>query len=251
MRRDRAARGEADPILLDRAFDECLDRLKDIPRSFHRTLLIGCPSPMWPARMGSIAGTVDVFDPGKIFAERANGVHIQEDRHDFGECRYDLCLAIGTLDSVNDLPLALRTIARALKPDAPLIGAIAGGNSLPALRSALIEAGRFEGRVVARTHPRIDPPTLARLLAAAGFGMPVIDVDRVRLRYRDLDTLVRDLRAMAATSVLAPPAHPMSKNELQLARRMFEEQGDGGRTEEVVEILHFLAWAQQSRKAAN
>ena len=45
--------------------------------------------------------------PDALFASQAGGTQVEEDRHDFGEARYDLCLAIGTLDTVNDLPLAL------------------------------------------------------------------------------------------------------------------------------------------------
>jgi hypothetical protein len=251
LRRDRASRIGPDLLLLDRAFDECLDRLRDIPRPFDRALLIGCPSPDWPSRLAAIAGTVDVRDPGAFFATRAGGLQIEEDRSDLGNGQYDLCVAVGTLDTVNDLPFALRLICRALVPDAPLIGAMAGGNSLPTLRGALIEAGRHEGRIVARTHPRIDAATLAQLLTAAGFDMPVVDVDRVRLRYTGLDALVCDLRSMAATSVLAQRAPPMSRIELERTRQAFQAQANDGRTEEILEILHFLGWTQQSRKAAN
>ena len=230
--------------MFDRAFDECLDRLRDIPRNFDRALLLGCPSRDWRSRLLAIAGEVDVRDPGAHFAAQAGGIQVEEDRQDFGTGQYDLCVAIGTLDSVNELPLALRLIGRSLKTDAPLIGAIAGGNNLPALRAALIEAGRYEGRIVARSHPRIEAASLAQLLASAGFNMPVVDVDRVRLRYPDLDALIHDLRSMGATSVLAQRPPPISRAELQIARQAFQDRGSDGRTEEVVEILHFLAWAQ-------
>ncbi len=179
-----------------------------------------------------------------MFAKQAGGTQVEEDRHDFGEARYDLCLAIGTLDTVNDLPLALNLIRRSLRPDAPFIGAIVGGNSLPALRASLIEADRAKGRVVARTHPRIEPASLAQLLVAAGFAMPVVDVDRVRLRYECLDDLVRDLRAMAATAVLADRPPALSKIGASRARDAFAERADKGKTEEIVEILHFLAWTK-------
>jgi hypothetical protein len=244
LRRDRAARMGPEMFLFDRAFDECLDRLRDIPRNFDRALLLGCPSPDWRSRLLTIAGDVDVGDPGAHFAAVAGGIQVDEDRQDFGTGRYDLCVAIGTLDTVNDLPLALRLIGRSLRLDAPLIGAIAGGNSLSALRAALIEAGRYEGRIIARSHPRIDAASLAQLLASAGFGMPVVDVDRVRLRYPDLDALVHDLRSMGATSVLAQRPPPLSRAELQHCRQAFADRGSDGRTEEIVEILHFLAWAQ-------
>ena len=231
-------------FLFDRAFDECLDRLRDIPRNFDRALLLGCPSPDWRSRLLTIAGDVDVGDPGAHFAAVAGGIQVDEDRQDFGTGRYDLCVAIGTLDTVNDLPLALRLIGRSLRLDAPLIGAIAGGNSVPSLRAALIEAGRHEGRIVARSHPRIEPASLAQLLASTGFNMPVVDIDRVGLRYSSLDALVHDLRSMGATSVLAQRPPPITKAALQLARQAFEARGSDGRTEEIVEVLHFLAWAQ-------
>lgn len=244
LRRDRAARAGSDPFLLNRAFEECLDRLRDISRPFARALMLGSPSPDWPRQLRTIAHEVDVIDPGLLYAEQASGAQAEEDRHDFGEKRYDLCVAIGTLDTVNDVRLALQSIGRALRPDAPLIGAIAGGNSLPKLRASLIEAGRSTGRVAGRTHPRIEPATLAQLLNAAGFAMPVVDVDRIRLRYENLDKLVRDLRSMAATNILVQRPPVMSKNEALQARMAFSALGNDGRTEEVVEILHFLAWTK-------
>jgi hypothetical protein len=242
MRRDRAARAGPEMFLFDRAFDDCIERLQVIARPFERALLIGCPSPVWPQRLLQIAGDVDVVDPGSRFSQAANGKQADEDRFDFGEEQYDLCLAIGTLDSVNDLPLALQLIGRALQADAPFIGAMAGGNSLATLRASLIEAGRAVGRIVGRAHPRIDPSSLAQLLTSAGFSMPVVDIDRVTIRYANLDDLARDLRAMGASSVLAERPPNFKKSEVLHLRQAFLEAGEAGRTEEIVEILHFLGW---------
>lgn len=242
LRRDRAARMGPEMFLLNRAFEDCLDRLRDIPRKFDHALLVGCPAPAWPGLLGQFAGKVDVVDPGAAFAASANGTQVEEDRFDFGEERYDLCLAVGTLDTVNELPLAFQLLNRALTPGSPLIGAIAGGNSLPVLRACLIDAGRSVGQVVARAHPRIEPSSLAGLLLAAGFEMQVVDIDRVRLRYKSLDELVRDLRAMGATSVLNSRPAAFSRAEAAAVRRAFDERRNGERVEEMVEILHFLGW---------
>lgn len=246
LRRDRAARLDGDIFLLQRAFDECLDRLGEIARRFDSALLIGCPSKDWPQRLRSHASQIEVLDPGMQFAISAGGKPVEEDWHDFGVARFDVCIAIGTLDTVNDLPLALHNIRRALRPDAPLIGVFAGGNSLPALRAALIEADRASGHAVARTHPRIEAPSLAGLLAAAGFSMPVVDIDRVHLRYRDVGDLVRDLRAMAATGTLADRPPPMSKSAARSLSRAFTAAGEGGRTDEFVELIHFIGWAPRN-----
>ena len=244
LRRDRAAHIGPEMFLYDRAFGDCLERLQDISRHFERALLIGCPSPEWPDRLRPIVNQVDVVDPGLHFAQAAHGKQAEEDGFDFGEDRYDLCVAIGTLDSVNDLPLALHMIGRALRNDAPFIGAIAGGNSLATLRSSLIEAGRALGRIVGRAHPRIDPSSLGQLLSTAGFSMPVVDIDRVTLRYATLGDLLVDLRAMGATAVMTKRPPAFTKSEAALLQEAFSQAGENGRTDEVVEILHFLCWSQ-------
>ena len=244
LRRDRAARLGPELFLSDRAFEECLDRLRDLAQPFERALLIGCPSADWPVQLRAVVGEVEILDPGSLFADRCGGAQVEEDRHDFGDERFDLCIAVGTLDTVNDLPLALQLLRRALRPNSPLIGAIVGGNSLPALRSSMIEGGRAVGRVVARSHPRIEASSLAGLLSAAGFAMPVVDVDRLRIRYQSLDALARDLRRMGMTSILTSRAPALRKAELDAARKSFAAQGIEGRTEEIVEILHFVGWRQ-------
>lgn len=250
MARDRAAVQGPELFLLTRAFEDCLDRIAAIRRRFTRALLVGCPDPTWPARLGAMVDTVDVADPGPRFAAAAGGMQVDEDRHDFGEGRYDLVIAIGTLDSVNDLPVALGLLRRAMRDDACFIGAIAGGDTLPSLRAAMLAADRAKGFAAARVHPRIDGPTLSGLLGAAGFVTPVVDVDRVSLSYPGLDRLVADLRAMGASSQLTRRAPPLGKAGLAAARAAFAALGDGERARENVEILHFLGWTPPSGQAA-
>ena len=45
LRRDRAALIGPELFLYNRAFEDCLDRLRDIPRKYERALLLGCPAP--------------------------------------------------------------------------------------------------------------------------------------------------------------------------------------------------------------
>ena len=72
----------------------------------------------------------------------------------------------------------------------------------------------------------------------------MVDVDRVRTRYRDLHSLARDLRGMAATSLLAGDRPYLSKAAVRRADQAVRDLGTDGRTEESIEILHFLGWAQ-------
>jgi hypothetical protein len=247
LRRDRAARLGPELVLLDRAFDDCLDRVTAIARRFERALLIGVPSPDWVERLRAHAATIDAIDPGPLFAAACSGTAAQEDRHDFGEERFDLAIAVGTLDTVNELPLALQLIRRAMRPDAPMLGAIAGGESLPALRAAMIAADRATGGVAPRTHPRINPSSLAGLLGDAGFIMPVVDIDRVNLRYRSLTALVRDLRTMGATNMLSERAPGRGRTWAARAAAAFAAQARDGLTEERIDILHFIGWSPSGK----
>jgi NADH dehydrogenase [ubiquinone] 1 alpha subcomplex assembly factor 5 len=243
LRRDRAARLGADPFLLDRAFEDCVERLGSIRKDFSSALLVGCANPAWAERVRNFCGRVDAFDPGRLFAERAHGRKALESGLPVVPGDYDLCIAIGTLDTVNDLPDVLLRLRLALEPDALLIGAMAGGNTLPMLRSAMRAADEAMGRAAPHVHPRIDPPALANLLSSAGFAMPVVDIDRVKVSYGSFLALVRDLRAMAATNVLRERGSTsLSRSALLAAERSFVAAGAGGRTLEEVEILHFAAW---------
>lgn len=244
MRRDRAARLGPESFLFERAFDDCLDRLAVIRRQFASVLLLGCPDPSWKQRLEAVTGKVDVVDPGALFAAAAGGHRIVEDRWDPEPRSYDLCVAVGTLDSVNDLPRALVTLRFCLANDGLLLGALAGGDTLPQLRIALRAADMAVGGASPHVHPRIEPSALGGLLTGAGFEMPVVDVDRVQVSYRALDQLIADLRGMGATNVLAQrPRRPVLKAARAAASAMFAACGDGDRTVETFEILHFAAWA--------
>lgn len=243
LRRDRACRAGAELFLHERAFDDCLDRLRLVRRRFRSALLIGCPDANWPERLMEFAERVDAHEPGPSFARAAGAGTIVEDECALQQDGYDLCVAVGTLDTVNDLPKALARIRKSLIADAMFLGALAGGEMLPQLRLAMRAADQAAGIAVPHVHPRIEAAMLAPLLAAAGFVDPVVDVDRVQASYESLAKLVRDLRAMGATNVLTERSRsPLSKAAYQAAAEAFSSAGRDGRTVETFEILHFAAW---------
>lgn len=243
MRRDRAARHGPELFLLERAFDDCLERIALFDRQFSRALLIGCPEPRWRERVARFASNVDARDPGQAFAAAAAGETIVEDAWEPPAQVYDLVLAVGTLDTVNDLPLALRLIRYAMGADALLIGALSGGDTLPQLRAAMRAADALSGAAAPHVHPRIEPSALSPLLVDAGFVRPVVDLDRVQAAYRSLDRLVADLRGMGTANLLRERPPALSRQQFRAAQRAFFEAGDGQRTTETFEIIHFAAWS--------
>jgi len=127
LRRDRAFRRGGELFLLERVFEDCLDRLGLLRQGFGSALLIGCPDPAWPHRLRDFAREVAVLDPGRCFAQAAGGSCVVEDELEVAAERHDLCVAVGTLDTVNDLPRALTRIRASLAPGAFFLGAFAGG----------------------------------------------------------------------------------------------------------------------------
>jgi NADH dehydrogenase [ubiquinone] 1 alpha subcomplex assembly factor 5 len=251
LRRDRAARIGPELFLLERAFADCLDRLALVQRRFDRGLLIGCPDPEWPKRLCEFVDDVEVRDPGRLFANAAAGDSIVEDGWTSPPDSYDLVLAIGTLDTVNDLARALKSVCRSLHAESLFLGAFSGGDTVPQLRAAMLAADLVTGVASPHVHPRIEASALAPLLSHAGFVMPVVDVDRVRVAYSSLDRLIADLRRMCATNLLSARSREnLSKPALAAARRCFVEAGDGDRTVETFEILHFAAWTPAAFPAA-
>jgi hypothetical protein len=242
MRRDRAARRGAELFLHERAFEDCLERLLIMNRRFDRALLIGCPDPAWPHRLQALAGEIDVRDPGSLFATAAGGAPIVEDLWEPPAEMFDLVLALGTLDTVNDLPLALQLVRYAMRADGLLIGALAGGETLPRLREAMRAADALSAGAAPHVHPRVEPAALSTLLGNAGFVRPVVDVDRVQVSYRSLGRLVADLRAMGAGNCLRQRPPRLTRDQYGAAARAFSGAGYGERTAETFELVHFACW---------
>ena len=245
LRRDRAAARFGDADYLHRLVaDEIMERLDLVSRDFARALDLGCAGGYLGARLRERGIDVVAADSGLAFAAAADGIVCDEDLLPFADASFDLVVSVGTLDSVNDLPGALVLIRRALKPDGLFLGAFAGAGSLPKLRAAMLAADAAEGGAAPRIHPQIDVRAAGDLLARAGFTLPVADCLGLDVRFPGLMPLVRDLRAMGATNVLASrSARPLGRHALAAAMAEFESLADlDGKTAERFEIVHMLGW---------
>jgi hypothetical protein len=69
-----------------------------------------------------------------------------------------------------------------------------------------------------------------------------VDVDRAAVSYASLDRLVADLRAMGSTNLLSARPRFIGRSARAAALADFAAAGEGGRTVERFEILHFAAW---------
>jgi hypothetical protein len=107
-------------------------------------------------------------------------------------------------------------------------------------------ADAVTGAAAPHVHPRVEASALAPLLEAAGFNQPVVDVERVSVSYVSFERLIGDLRAMGSTNVLTERPHFVGRAARQAAASAFVDAGDGSRTTEKFEILHFAAWTSSN-----
>lgn len=206
-RRRRAASGRAH-FLLQRCAEDLAERLLDINRCFSRALVLGDPEILTHLRPLIPTEKLPVIDvrPGPL----------QEDLG-LPEQRYDIVIAPLVLHRCQDIPGALIQMRRALVPDGVVLAAALGGQTLTELRQALYQTDQeLHGGVSPRVSPMIDLSQAASLLGRAGLKLPVVDTDRVTVRYKALSTLLSDLRDMGETHAL------QSRNPAYVGREYWE-----------------------------
>ena len=191
VRQARAIARGPTTFLIDRVATELGERLSAVLRRFDVAADLGTPT---DAVRRALAAS------GKVGTIAA--VKVDEEALPFANGSLDLVVSALALQFVNDLPGTLIQIRRALRPDGLLMAALVGGESLNELRAAFAAAeSEIEGGISPRVAPFADVRELGGLLQRAGFALPVIDSEKVVVRYDSVFGLMRDLRGMGATNV--------------------------------------------------
>jgi NADH dehydrogenase [ubiquinone] 1 alpha subcomplex assembly factor 5 len=247
LRRDRAAVRFADhDFLIEHMADELTERLAMVTRDFDRALLLGSHDGRIAGRFAAPGRRIVNADPGFAFARASGGVQCDEDRLPFADASFDLVVAVGTLDSVNDLPGALALVRRILRPDGLFLGAFVGAGSLGWLKGATLAAdSATSGGVVPRIHPQVDVRAAGDLLSRAGFALQVADGERLDVGYGDPIRLIHDLRGMAATNILAQRTRtaPGRAWLTELFAQFQAKAGPDGRLRESFDLVYLSGWA--------
>jgi SAM-dependent methyltransferase len=218
-------------------------------RRFERAVDLGTPTDALRRVLaaGDKIATLVAASPAVTSEASSLAVVADEETLPFADASLDLVVSALALQFVNDLPGTLIQIRRALKPDGLLLAAMIGGDSLSELREAFAEAeSEIEGGISPRVSPFADIRDLGALLQRAGFALPVVDSDRLTVRYDNPLALMRDLRAMGATNVLTERRRtPLKRATLQrmleiYARRFADADG---RLRATFEIVWLTGWA--------
>ena len=256
--RQRLARrlraGDEADFLRRRAAEDVVDRLEGILRQFPLAVDLGSRDEAFAEALAAspaqrAIGELIRARPDAARAARSGtgGMVADEEALPFLPESLDLIVSILSLHWTNDLVGALVQARRALKPDGLFIGALFTGSTLTELRQALLQAEEeVGGGASPRVAPFADGPDLAGLAQRAGLALPVVDIDRITVRYHHPFKLMADIRAMGETSPLMQHARrPLRRASLARAFEIYAERFSDpeGRIRATFEISTLTGWA--------
>jgi NADH dehydrogenase [ubiquinone] 1 alpha subcomplex assembly factor 5 len=162
-----------------------------------------------------------------------------------------------SLHWINDLPSVLTQINRALKPDAPFIAAMSGGDSLFELRGSLQLAEQERlGGIGTHISPLADVRDVGNLLTRAGFKLLTVDVDDIIVDYPSSFALMSDLQYMGeANAALRREASGIRKDVLLATEAIYREmygetQEDGSVTVPATfRTIYMIGWKDSPNQA--
>ena len=255
QRRDKAAsRFHEYDFLKARVSNHLLERLSDTPHIFTHALDLGCHAGTLARGLLSHKGVEHVVacDLSEKMAARAKmpGIDVRqvdEEALPFEVESFDMIGSALSLHWVNDLPGTLIQIRRALRADGLFLGALFGAGTLNELRTCCMEA---EAELTGGASPRISPlpglQDMAGLMQRAGFALPVVDIDRVTVRYKSVFKLLDDLGGMGERAAFATPqGQGLSRRILMRMAELYAEgfSDPDGKVRASFDIIYLSGWA--------
>jgi len=250
-RRERASAQFAQhAFLLDRVADDLAERLMLVKRQFENGLSIEAYDGRVSRVLRSCPNVSRVTDAEPSPAMRAM-CRDEASPSGLGEplaplVPYDLVVSALSLHMVDDLPGALVLLRQAMSPDGLLLAAVLGGETLHELRQSwLVAEEEVTGGASPRVAPFADVRALGGLLQRAGFALPVADSERVTVTYATPLHLMRELKGMGASNMLADRRRvPVTRTLLMRATEVYVERFGlaDGRIPATFEIVTLTAW---------
>ncbi len=250
VRQRRARMLGAATFLVDHVAGELGERLSAVLRHFDIAVDLGTPTDA-VRRVLSASGKIGTVVAAEFAVEDLDHSFLRigtdEDAIPFANSSLDLVTSGLAFQFVNDLPGTLIQIRRALKPDGLLLAALIGGESLSELREVFATAeSEIEGGISPHVAPFADVRELGALLQRAGFALPVVDSERLVVRYDSVLAFMRDLRRMGATNVLRERRRtPLKRATLKRVAELYAERfaDADGRLRASFEIIWLSGWA--------
>jgi malonyl-CoA O-methyltransferase len=162
----------------------------------------------------------------------------------FRDASFDLIYSSLMLQWCDDLDTAFGEIARVLKPGGLLLFSTFGPGTLAELREAWAASGDAGNHV----NHFFDPHAVGSALMHAGLSEPVLDIDRIVMRYPDARALMRELKAIGAHNVTAGrPRGLTGRKRLAAMTQAYETLRSAGGLPATYEVIHAICWGGERR----
>ncbi|MCK5002536.1 MAG: malonyl-ACP O-methyltransferase BioC [Gammaproteobacteria bacterium] len=164
----------------------------------------------------------------------------------FANQSFDLLFSNLAMQWCNDLGAALTEFKRVLKPGALLQFATFGPDTLKELRASW-------GKVDEAVHVNsfVDMHDIGDGLLQAGFAEPVMESEIITVNYKEVDTLMQDLRDIGAN--VTANGHRqglLTRNMLKQLRAAYEVYRQADVLPATYEIVYGHAWVSDSKSGA-
>lgn len=231
------------------AAERLTERLSEIARSFPTALELGAHRGELAACLGTSGSVARLIqcDLSRAMLNHAEGVRVvcDEERLPFAPSSLEAVLSVLSLHWVNDLPGTLIQIQRILKPDGVFLAVLPGARTLQELRGVLEQAEiELRGGISPHISPFIEVRDAGNLLMRAGYALPMADSETIQISYKNLFSLLADLRGMGEGNALRQHAHCLSRPVLMRAAELYQQRyADAeGRIPATVELVFLTGW---------
>ncbi len=176
-----------------------------------------------------------------------------EERLPYEANTFDAVLSSLSMHWINDLPSLLAQINHVLKPDAPFMAAMFGGDTLFELRTSLQLADQERrGGVSPHVSPLADVRDMGGLLQKAGFKMLTVDVDDIIVDFPDTFALMQDLQAMGeSNAILGREAGAIKRDVLLANEGIYRELhgNEDGTIPATFRMIYMIGWKEGPNQA--
>ncbi|HYQ71431.1 MAG TPA: methyltransferase domain-containing protein, partial [Gammaproteobacteria bacterium] len=164
----------------------------------------------------------------------------------FGAASFDFIFSNLMLQWCTDLPATLRELRRVLAPGGLLMFTTLGPDTLGELRESWSAVDGYT-----HVNPFIDMHHVGDALLQARWAEPVMDTERLTMTYRDLATLMLDLKHIGAHNVTRGRARGLTgKHRFQAFTTAYETLRCDGVLPSTYEVIYGHAWSPPQQSTA-
>ena len=249
---------DASAALQNEVGNRLVERLDFIRMQPRQILDLGAGTGVFSAVLGKRYRKAGVFAldiaPAMLLQARARGswwrrprcVCADAEALPFADASFDFIFSNLMLQWCTDLPATLRELRRVLAPGGLLMFTTLGPDTLNELRASWSSVDGFT-----HVNPFIDMHDVGDALLQARWAEPVMDAERITVTYRELATLMLDLKHIGAHNVNRGRARGLTgKRRFQAFTTAYEQVRRDGVLPSTYEVIYGHAWSPPQQAGA-